>query len=97
MTPQLLKASIVSFEDELTYINQCQICLVFTAYSGFERLQWHFEFKFSIITVHGLRGSITYEKVGGGSSDTALYICFEAKMRCGVGYFTLRHRITMGG
>jgi len=50
---------------------------------------------FSIITVHALSGSTAYEKVGGGSSDIALYISFEAKMRSGVGYFTLRHRITM--
>lgn len=50
---------------------------------------------FSIITVHALTGSVTYEKVGGGLSDIALYICFEAGMHCGVGYFTLRHRITM--
>ena len=50
---------------------------------------------FIIITVHALRGHITYEKVGGGLSDIALYICFEAGMHCGVGYFTLRHRITM--
>lgn len=52
---------------------------------------------FSIITVHALSDSITYEKVAGGSSDIVLYICFEAKMRCGFGYFTLRHRITMAG
>lgn len=52
---------------------------------------------FSIITDHALSGTITYEKVGGGSSDMALYICFEAKMHCGVGYFILRHRITMAG
>lgn len=52
---------------------------------------------FSIITVHALSGSFTCEKVGGRSSDVALYTCFEGKMRCGVGYFTLRHRITMAG
>lgn len=51
---------------------------------------------FSIIT-HALRGSFTHEKVGGGSNGIALYICFEAKMHFGVGYFTLRHRITTAG
>lgn len=52
---------------------------------------------FSITTLHALSDSFIYEKVGGGSSDIALYICFEAKMHSGVGYFTLRHRVTMAG
>lgn len=51
----------------------------------------------NIITLHALSGSFTYEKVGGGSNGIALYICFEAKMHSGVGYFTLGHRITMAG
>lgn len=46
---------------------------------------------FIIITVHALSGHVTYEKVGGGLSDTALCICFEARMCCEIGYFTRRH------